>query len=133
MMCGIADVYDAMRSQRSYQQAYPTDRILAVLQRNDGTQFDANLVRRFVQLLGIYPVGNLVKLNTGDIAVVLRVHAPDPYRPQVRIIFGSDGHRLDLPKDVNLWEEEPGKEMPSSVIAPVNPVTYGVDPLLLMQ
>src|SRR5262249_45933820 len=35
-LCGIADVYDAMRSQRVYQQAHPTDRILAVLQRNDG-------------------------------------------------------------------------------------------------
>ena len=32
MLCGIADVYDAMRSQRVYQEAFPTDRILAVLQ-----------------------------------------------------------------------------------------------------
>jgi hypothetical protein len=68
MLCGIADVYDAMRSQRSYQQAHPTDRIIAVLQRNDGTQFDQHLVRRFVQLLGIYPPGNLVRLSTGEIA-----------------------------------------------------------------
>ena len=67
MLCGIADVYDAMRSQRVYQQAFPTDRILAVLQRNDGTQFDQNLVRRFVQLVGIYPAGNLVRLDTGEI------------------------------------------------------------------
>ena len=67
MLCGIADVYDAMRSQRKYQQAFPSERILAVLQRNDGKQFDQNLVRRFVQLLGIYPVGNLVKLNTGEV------------------------------------------------------------------
>ena len=51
MLCSIADVYDAMRSQRAYQQAFPTDRILAVLKRNDGTQFDQHLVRRFVQLL----------------------------------------------------------------------------------
>ena len=40
---------------------YPSDRILAVLKRNDGAQFDQNLVRRFVQLLGIYPPGNLVQ------------------------------------------------------------------------
>ena len=52
MLCGIADVYDAMRSQRKYQQAFPSERILAVLQRNDGTQFDQHLIRRFVQLLG---------------------------------------------------------------------------------
>src|SRR6185312_7009318 len=87
MMCGIADVYDAMRSQRSYQQAFPTDRILAVLQRNDGKQFDQHLVRRFAQLVGIYPAGNLVRLNTGEVAVVLKVYAPEPNRPQVRVLF----------------------------------------------
>ena len=64
MLCSISDVYDAMRSQRAYQQAFPTDRILAVMKRNDGTQFDQHLVRRFVQLLGIYPPGNLVRLTT---------------------------------------------------------------------
>jgi putative nucleotidyltransferase with HDIG domain len=76
MLCGISDVYDAMRSQRSYQQAFPSDRIIAVLQHNDGTQFDQHLVRRFVQLLGIYPPGNLVRLTTGEIAVVCRCTRP---------------------------------------------------------
>src|SRR6516225_1485756 len=73
MLCSIADVYDAMRSQRRYQQAFPTDRILAVLKGNDGSQFDQHLVRRFVQLIGIYPSGNLVRLNTGEVAVVRKV------------------------------------------------------------
>jgi putative nucleotidyltransferase with HDIG domain len=131
MLCGIADVYDAMRSQRKYQQAFPSERIVAVLQRNDGKQFDQNLIRRFVQLLGIYPVGNLVKLDSGEIAIVLQVHAPDPYRPKVRVLFASDGSRLDLPRDANLWEAaaapEPGRA--TSVIAPLNPADYGIDPL----
>ncbi len=65
MICSIADVYDAMRSQRAYQQAFPTDRVLAVLKKDDGAHFDAQLVRRFVQLLGIYPPGTLVKLVIG--------------------------------------------------------------------
>ena len=104
MLCSISDIYDAMRSQRAYQQAFPTDRIIAVLKRNDGTQFDQHLVRRFVQLLGIYPPGNLVKLSTGEVAVVARVHAPDPYRPRVRVLFDSGGRRLDLPFERNLWE-----------------------------
>ena len=86
-----------MRSQRAYQQAFPTDRILAVLKRNDGTQFDQHLVRRFVQLLGIYPPGNLVRLTTGEIAVVIQVHAPDPHRPRVRVLIAKDGTPLDLP------------------------------------
>jgi putative nucleotidyltransferase with HDIG domain len=130
MLCGIADVYDAMRSRRKYQQAFPSERVLAVLQNNDGAHFDRNLVRRFVQLVGIYPVGNLVKLNTGETAVVLQVHAPDPYRPKVRVLFAVDGGRLDLPRDVNLWEaDETSERFASSVIAPLNASDYGIDPL----
>ena len=129
MLCGIADVYDAMRSQRRYQQSFPSERILTVLQRNDGSQFDQHLIRRFVQLLGIYPVGNLVRLNTNEVAVVLRVHAPDPYRPKVRILFGADGSRLELPLDVNLWEADPTAPRASTVVAPLHAADYGVDPL----
>jgi putative nucleotidyltransferase with HDIG domain len=129
MLCGIADVYDAMRSQRKYQQSFPSERILTVLQRNDGSQFDQHLIRRFVQLLGIYPVGNLVRLNTDEIAVVLRVHAPDPYRPKVRILFAADGARLELPLDINLWESDPTAHHAATVVAPLNPAEYGIDPL----
>jgi putative nucleotidyltransferase with HDIG domain len=127
MLCGIADVYDAMRSQRAYQQAFPTDRILAVLQRNDGTQFDQNLVRRFAQLVGIYPAGNLVRLDTGEVAVVVRTYAPDPYRPRVRVIMTKDRVKLERPYDLNLWEATEGQ--PTTVQAPLDPAAYDVDPL----
>jgi putative nucleotidyltransferase with HDIG domain len=127
-LCGIADVYDAMRSQRVYQPAFPTDRILAVLQRNDGRQFDQHLVRRFVQLVGIYPVGNLVRLYNGEIAVVLKAHAADPYRPRVRILMGPDELPLANPMEVNLWEMTEGTD--NAIQAPLDPAEYGIDPLL---
>jgi putative nucleotidyltransferase with HDIG domain len=127
VLCGIADVYDAMRSQRIYQEAFPTDRILAVLQRNDGAQFDQHLVRRFAQLVGIYPAGNLVRLDSGEIAVVIKTYAPDPYRPQVRVVAGADGARLDKPYDVNLWEAPEGQAQ--AVKAPLDPAKYDIDPL----
>ena len=130
MLCSIADVFDAMRSQRIYQTAFPTDRILAVLQRDDGLQFDQHLVRRFVQLLGIYPPGNLVKLSTGEIAVVLQVHAPDPYRPRVRVLFRADGTALERPQDRNLFETE--GEAAQSVVTPVDAADYGIDPLSML-
>jgi len=131
MLCSIADVYDAMRSQRKYQQSFATERILEVLKRSDGKQFDQHLVRRFAQLLGIYPVGNLVKLDTGEVAVVLRVYAPDPMRPQVRVVFDRDGKRLPLAYDVNLWEpNEAGETI--SIVTPVDPADYQVDPLTLI-
>jgi putative nucleotidyltransferase with HDIG domain len=130
MLCSISDVYDAMRSQRGYQEAFPTDRILAVLKRNDGQQFDQYLVRRFVQLLGIYPPGNLVRLSTGEIAVVVQVHAPDPYRPRVRVVSDAGGTRLSAPHDRNLFEGE-GETAPS-VVAPLDPAEFDIDPLAVL-
>ena len=130
MLCSIADVYDAMRSQRSYQEAFATDRILAVLKRNDGQQFDQHLVRRFVQLLGIYPPGNLVRLSTGEIAVVVQVHAPDPYRPRVRVVMDAEGGRLDVPQDRNLFEHT--DDAAPSVVAPLDPAAFQIDPLAVL-
>ena len=127
MLCGIADVYDAMRSQRIYQEAFPTDRILAVLQRNDGAQFDQNLVRRFAQLVGIYPAGNLVRLDSGEIAVVLKTYAPDPYRPRVRVLVARDGTRSNVP--TTSTSGKLAKAQPQSVKAPLDPAHYGIDPL----
>jgi putative nucleotidyltransferase with HDIG domain len=129
MLCSIADVYDAMRSQRAYQEAFPTDRILAVLQRNDGVQFDQHLVRRFSQLMGIYPPGNLVKLDTGEFGVVLRVYAPDPFRPKVRVIADNSGAKLPRPYDTNLWEADETSHGPKSIVSPVDPGTVDIDPL----
>ena len=142
VLCSISDVYDAMRSLRKYQQSFPTERIKAVLDRNDGRQFDPHLVRRFVQLLGLYPPATLVKLNTGDVAVVLRPHAADPHRPRVRVI-GQLGQpasgampagRLSpiKPYDVNLWESAPGGQWPESIVAPLDAAEYGIDPLTLL-
>jgi len=135
MLCSIADVYDAMRSQRGYQQAFPSERILEVLKRNDGQQFDQNLVRRFVQLIGIYPAGNLVRLNTGEVAVVVKIHAPDPYRPHVRVLIDRDGKRIEIPYELALWDtqaEHADPQRPSSVVAPLDPKHYDFDPLMLM-
>lgn len=98
-----------------------------MLQRNRGRQFDQHLVRRFSQLVGIYPAGNLVRLDSGDVAVVLRTCAPDPYRPRVRVIMRSDGTRLRRPYDVNLWEAAEGQ--PTAVRAPLDPAQYQIDPL----
>jgi putative nucleotidyltransferase with HDIG domain len=132
MLCGIADVYDAMRSQRVYQEAFPTARILAVLGGNDGRRFDQHLVRRFGQLIGIYPVGNLVKLNTGEIAVVIKTHAPDPHRPQIRIVVDRHGARVQFPLEVNLWEAATEGALAPEIVGPVHPADVGLDPLTLL-
>ncbi len=131
-LCSISDVYDAMRSQRKYQQTFPTDRIRAVLEKNNGQYFDEHLVRRFVQLIGIYPPGNLVRLDTGEIAVVLKVNAADPHKPRVRVVSSAAGDRLENAYDVNLWESPATGEWPTSVTAPLDPSKHGIDPLAVM-
>ena len=131
LLCSIADVYDAMRSQRVYQPAFPTERILAVLKRGEGTEFDRHLVRRFVQLLGIYPTGTLVKLRSGEVAVVTQPHAPDPYRPKVRVLLGAGGAPIDGIVERSLWLPEYGQESGASgpIAGPIDPEPYGIDPL----
>jgi HD-GYP domain-containing protein (c-di-GMP phosphodiesterase class II) len=80
MLCGIADVYDAMRSHRAYQQSFPTDRILEVLKRNDGQQFDQNLVRRSAAARHLS--SRQPWLNTGEVGVADR--GPRPGAPSGR-------------------------------------------------
>jgi putative nucleotidyltransferase with HDIG domain len=129
MLCSIADVYDAMRSQRAYQLAFPSDRILEVLKRNDGQQFEQHLVRRFTQLLGIYPPGNLVRLDDGAVAVVMAVHAPEPFKPRVKVIVTPKGEHLETPYEVNLWEAMEEAHGPKAITAPLDPAVHGIDPL----
>jgi putative nucleotidyltransferase with HDIG domain len=131
MLCSIADIYDAMRSQRKYQQSFPSERVRAVLEQHQ-TQFDQHLVRRFVQLIGIYPPGTLVRLDTQEIAVVLKVYAPDPHKPRVRVVVGRGGETLPRPFDLNLWETGEEGQAAVSVISPLDPAEHGLDPLALM-
>ena len=56
-------------------------------------------------MLGIYPVGNLVKLNTGEVAIVLQVHAPDRIGESARV-FAADGGVWSCRGDINLWDTE---------------------------
>jgi len=101
------------------------------LKRNDGTQFDQNLVRRFAQLVGIYPAGNLVRLRTGEIAVVTKPYAPDPYRPRVKVLRAADGADLERPYEINLWETVPPQG--TGIEAPLDPAMYAIDPLSYLQ
>ena len=129
MLCSIADVYDAMRTERQYQHAFAVDRILEVLERNDGTEFEPHLVRRFVQLVGLYPAGSLVQLSTGAIAVVTRPNENDPRRPSVRVIREPGTTGRGVPYDLDLWEADPLTGRPVGISSSVEREDLGIDPL----
>ena len=83
-----------------------------------------------MQLIGIYPVGNLVRLDTEEVAVVVKAHAPDPYRPRVRLLLDRAGASVLGTREVNLWEA--GEGGPQSIQAPLDPADYDIDPLTYM-
>ena len=86
-------------------------------------------MRRFVQLIGIYPPGTLVRLSTGEIAVVLKVHAPDAYPPKVCLLAGANGDEITSSQEWNLWETDGDEAKTAHVVAPLDPKEYGIDPL----
>jgi HD-GYP domain-containing protein (c-di-GMP phosphodiesterase class II) len=86
----IADVYDAMTTPRVYRKkSYSPDQALAIMLKDRETTFDPILLKIFVGLVGIFPVGSLVLLDTREIAVVYKMN-PDPElldRPQVIVVY----------------------------------------------
>lgn len=102
----LADAYDAMRSNRSYQREVPPEQALQILQQQSGKMFDPVLVRLFLRIMGAYPPGTRVRLDSGEEAMVLKANPDDLYRPIVRLVEGlsSEGDRLRL---VNLAERDP--------------------------
>jgi HD-GYP domain-containing protein (c-di-GMP phosphodiesterase class II) len=78
MLCSIADVYDAMRSQRAYQQAFPSDQP-EVMKSNDGHRFDQNLVRRCTSCSASIHQETCPPRRRA--MAVGSLHAPEPFRP----------------------------------------------------
>lgn len=97
---GIADVYDAMTSDRPYSRATTPNEAIEYLLGGSGRLFDSKVVSIFTKKINPYPPGSLVKLNTGDIAVVDEVIKGLPLRPRLRIIKGTKGNYTYTPLDL---------------------------------
>jgi HD-GYP domain-containing protein (c-di-GMP phosphodiesterase class II) len=125
----IADVYDALRSNRVYRQGLPSDRIKAIMTQKDSPAFNGMLLRRFINLMGIFPVGTLVRLATGEVAVVTHEHPSDPFRPQIKIVRDPLGETVEEPGLVNTWERDSRGEFRYAVVEAVDPESVEIDPL----
>jgi putative nucleotidyltransferase with HDIG domain len=129
MLVSIADVYDALRSKRTYREGLSTERIRAIMGRQNDVAFNQKLLRRFINLVGLYPTGSLVRLNTEELGVVTHEHPSDPFRPQVKIIQDRTGDFLETPELVNTWEPEANGTHARAVVDAVDPDSVNVDPL----
>ncbi len=103
----IADVYDAMTSDRPWRKAHHPYHVMEHLIReaNQG-KYDPEVVRGLLKYLSLFPVGCLVRLSHGEIARVVHSNSQNIARPVVRILFFEDGTRCDFPATLDLLEEK---------------------------
>lgn len=101
-MAAIVDTYDAMTSDRPYRAALSPSQALRQLYDQGGTQFDPALVAAFVRTVGVFPVGTLVMLDSGHLAVVEELHAEDSLHPVVRVIYHAGRRQYVAPVRVDL-------------------------------
>jgi len=101
-MAAIVDVYDAITSERAYHTPISPAAAIRKLFELSGTQFDAQLVQRFVRSVGIYPVGTLVRLESGRLGIVTEQRESSLLTPVVRVIFDARRNYYIAPEDVDL-------------------------------
>src|SRR4051812_18829250 len=129
MIVSIADVFDALRSNRPYRQGLATARIRSIMGEQGNPAFNQVLLKRFVNLMGLFPIGTLVRLNTEEVAVVTAEHPTDPFRPQVKIVMDRDGALVEQPTLANTWDRDARGEYRYAVIEAFESESVTIDPL----
>lgn len=102
----VADSFDAICANRPHRPGIPPDQAIKVLMREAQTRLDPLLVRSLVRVVGRFPPGSCVELDTGEIAVVIGPgsgHTPLT-RPRVLLVTDEDGFRVELPVATDLGE-----------------------------
>jgi len=98
----IADVYDALTSDRPYRKGILPNEAYEVLLELTRTQVDIDLLKIFFKYIAIYPIGSVVQLNTGEVGVVINVHPQSTLRPKVRIVLDNSGNAVQKVYEIDL-------------------------------
>jgi HD-GYP domain-containing protein (c-di-GMP phosphodiesterase class II) len=93
----LCDAYDAMTTSRPFRREIRPDKALAVLMQGRGKAYDPSLTKAFVAMLGIYPMGAVVRMEDGSTGIVYRVNRDDLLRPRVKMLIDPAGRWLDEP------------------------------------
>jgi len=127
----IVDVFDAITSHRIYRsEAISPDQALSMMSESAGKDFDPILLKAFINMLGVYPVGTLVELNTGEIGLVSEnPEQSDGMHPLVTILIPADEQGYTRGETVDLSERETSDgRYKRSVLKTYNPALFGVQP-----
>ncbi len=121
----VADCYDAITTLRVYQHPLNPKAAMDELQELAGSYLDERLVNNFVMMMGKYPVGTLVRLDTNEIAVVMRPNPVNNDAPIVKIIMDTTGDLLPSPR-VEALADAAGACY-AQIVAVVNPLLKNID------
>lgn len=127
-MAAIVDVYDAITSNRVYHQGMEPSAALQKLFEWSKNHLDEELVQHFIQAVGIYPVGSLVRLESNRLAVVVQQGTAGLLYPVVRLVYDVKRNCRLKPVDEDLSDAESGGDHIVSAESPevwkVNPFDY---------
>jgi HD-GYP domain-containing protein (c-di-GMP phosphodiesterase class II) len=126
----VADAFDAATTRRVYNTTpIEPDQVLREMWENPNRGHDRVVVKALINLIGIYPVGTCIILDTFEVAVVSAVN-PDSSqlnRPLVRIAVDADGATVPLPgTQVNLAEKDESGAYRRSIVKVTNPDRFGL-------
>jgi HD-GYP domain-containing protein (c-di-GMP phosphodiesterase class II) len=112
-IAAIIDTFDALTVKRPYADAVSPSAAISMLYKWRGVFFDAHLVEQFIRCIGIFPVGSLVELNTGEVGVVIAQNLTKRLLPRVVVIRDAQGNpliphkMLDLAREPKATKDEP--------------------------
>jgi HD-GYP domain-containing protein (c-di-GMP phosphodiesterase class II) len=112
-IAAIVDSYDAMTVRRPYAEPQPPSAAISTLYKLRGLRYDAALVEQFIRCIGIFPVGSFVKLNSGEVAIVIAQNAARRLQPRVMVVRDAEGQpmrpqkMLDLSREPKAFAGEP--------------------------
>lgn len=98
----VADVYDALTSDRIYRHREEHGKALDYIAAKAGTHFDRAVTDVFVRHMAHYPVGTAVVLHSGEKGLVARQNLSHPHRPVVRVVIDNEGRLLKQHHEVDL-------------------------------
>ncbi|MBW3620831.1 MAG: HD domain-containing protein [Actinobacteria bacterium] len=125
-LVSVADCFDAITSKRAYRAASARRDALGILESGMGRGFDPRVVRVFVGLLGLFPVGSLVRLTSDEIGLVVRNHDRLLARPTVLIVLDAAGNVAE-PEERDLTTELPDGRFRWHVASTVDADALGLD------
>ena len=107
-MAAIVDSFSALTSLRPYAGQMPPSTAMGVLYKSRSALFHQALVEQFIQCIGIYPVGSVVELSSGEIGVVLAQNSALRLQPRVVVVLDAEGRPLQPQKMLDLSRDPKG-------------------------